>query len=428
MPSPRRAEAQAGALPDPRVDYVIELALPRRHGAERGLERRIDHRFGRTGAAAPSRRQYSHWHGAADGHARRRGERSGAGRIPLRGRDAGDAGSRPRFALRRCALALEAAQELDRACADADIQVALHVARRRRRRGAGSASSRSRSTRREDGVTLTLDVARTPDAGRSYEAMARAGRQLAAAQRRPAGRRQRRAARRSRARRDRRAARGGAPGAARPRHRAGRPARAAPVFMSDRAGRRSEAARSDRAATTACTTSRTHRRSPTPSTTRCSASCSGSRSSIPSCAAPDSPTQRVGGAPLAEFAEVRHRAPMLSINNAFDGGGRAGLRQARARGARASRSSNTPPSRSSTAWRSACAIADGAVRAGRDARRRHDRRGRDAEPAHGRARSRCRLAGASRRRSRCAARSCMYRSDFDALERAPARGGREGVT
>src|SRR6185436_16839120 len=33
---------------------------------------------------------------------------------------------------------------------------------------------------------------------------------------------------------------------------------------------------------------------------------------------PDSPTQRVGGAPLSEFAEVRHRTPMLSINNAFD--------------------------------------------------------------------------------------------------------------
>src|SRR5258706_4160908 len=32
----------------------------------------------------------------------------------------------------------------------------------------------------------------------------------------------------------------------------------------------------------------------------------------------DSPTQRVGGAPLAQFAEVRHRTPMLSINNAFD--------------------------------------------------------------------------------------------------------------
>jgi DNA ligase (NAD+) len=33
---------------------------------------------------------------------------------------------------------------------------------------------------------------------------------------------------------------------------------------------------------------------------------------------PESPTQRVGGEPLAEFAEVRHRAPMLSINNAFE--------------------------------------------------------------------------------------------------------------
>jgi DNA ligase (NAD+) len=33
---------------------------------------------------------------------------------------------------------------------------------------------------------------------------------------------------------------------------------------------------------------------------------------------PDSPTQRVGGAPLPQFAEVRHRTPMLSIGNAFD--------------------------------------------------------------------------------------------------------------
>ena len=32
---------------------------------------------------------------------------------------------------------------------------------------------------------------------------------------------------------------------------------------------------------------------------------------------PDSPTQRVGAAPLPAFAEVRHRAPMLSLANAF---------------------------------------------------------------------------------------------------------------
>ena len=38
----------------------------------------------------------------------------------------------------------------------------------------------------------------------------------------------------------------------------------------------------------------------------------------PELATPDSPTQRVGGAPLPEFAEVRHRTPMLSIANAFD--------------------------------------------------------------------------------------------------------------
>jgi len=35
-------------------------------------------------------------------------------------------------------------------------------------------------------------------------------------------------------------------------------------------------------------------------------------------ASPDSPTQRVGAEPLAEFAEVKHRTPMLSLNNAFD--------------------------------------------------------------------------------------------------------------
>ena len=33
---------------------------------------------------------------------------------------------------------------------------------------------------------------------------------------------------------------------------------------------------------------------------------------------PDSPTRRVGGAPLAGFAEITHRQPMLSLNNAFE--------------------------------------------------------------------------------------------------------------
>ncbi|HKI63349.1 MAG TPA: NAD-dependent DNA ligase LigA [Burkholderiales bacterium] len=36
-----------------------------------------------------------------------------------------------------------------------------------------------------------------------------------------------------------------------------------------------------------------------------------------SLASPDSPTQRIGAEPLAEFAEAKHRTPMLSLNNAF---------------------------------------------------------------------------------------------------------------
>ncbi|MBI4695977.1 MAG: NAD-dependent DNA ligase LigA [Gammaproteobacteria bacterium] len=38
----------------------------------------------------------------------------------------------------------------------------------------------------------------------------------------------------------------------------------------------------------------------------------------PELVTPDSPTQRVGGAPASTFAEVRHLTPMLSLANAFD--------------------------------------------------------------------------------------------------------------
>ncbi|MDO9263800.1 MAG: NAD-dependent DNA ligase LigA, partial [Desulfosalsimonadaceae bacterium] len=37
----------------------------------------------------------------------------------------------------------------------------------------------------------------------------------------------------------------------------------------------------------------------------------------PELVTPDSPSQRVGGAPLTSFAQVRHGIPMLSLENAF---------------------------------------------------------------------------------------------------------------
>jgi DNA ligase (NAD+) len=43
----------------------------------------------------------------------------------------------------------------------------------------------------------------------------------------------------------------------------------------------------------------------------------GHEEEFPELITPDSPTQRVGGAPTALFEPVRHRAPMLSLDNAF---------------------------------------------------------------------------------------------------------------
>jgi DNA ligase (NAD+) len=40
----------------------------------------------------------------------------------------------------------------------------------------------------------------------------------------------------------------------------------------------------------------------------------------PELAASDSPTQRVGGAPLAEFTQIRHQVPMLSLDNTYSEG------------------------------------------------------------------------------------------------------------
>jgi DNA ligase (NAD+) len=55
-----------------------------------------------------------------------------------------------------------------------------------------------------------------------------------------------------------------------------------------------------------------------PSTTACSRNCRRIEAAHPDWLTPDSPTQRVGGKPLAQFASVRHAVPMLSIRTETD--------------------------------------------------------------------------------------------------------------
>ena len=71
--------------------------------------------------------------------------------------------------------ALHAAQALDRECADVDVQVALHVLNPAE---AKLEHEPFTVTPRADGLTLLLDVPRTPDLPRSYAAMVDAARRL----------------------------------------------------------------------------------------------------------------------------------------------------------------------------------------------------------------------------------------------------------
>ena len=77
--------------------------------------------------------------------------------------------------------ALEAAHELDGVCAEADIQVGLHIVGIVPPADFGAEGHPFQVTTRDDGLTLSLDVALTPEPARAFEAMARASAQLALA-------------------------------------------------------------------------------------------------------------------------------------------------------------------------------------------------------------------------------------------------------
>jgi len=174
-PTLHKVEPPRLALPDRRVDYVIDVRLPH-PGALEGWSG-VEHRFARRVMLVPGGDDGS-WHAALQ-LVSRAGVVSEAELIEFRsavetlGAKAGATVSAPEMR-----TTLEAARALDKICADSDIQVALHVI------GQGIEPPPDEQpfqvVRREDGVTLVLDVALTPDLGQSYEAMARAGRALAA--------------------------------------------------------------------------------------------------------------------------------------------------------------------------------------------------------------------------------------------------------
>ena len=181
---PRRepvlATPVAEGAPDARVDYVIEMKLAATPGDAlvHELWRPIEQRFARRALLAESG---GTWRAGLQ-LVSRAGVVGEAELIEFRSevetlatRLGGAAMSAPEMR-----EALEGARALDRVCSDADIQVALHVIGQDLSADLGEQPFQV--VRREDGVTLVLDVALTPDLGRSFEAMARAGQALASAQ------------------------------------------------------------------------------------------------------------------------------------------------------------------------------------------------------------------------------------------------------
>jgi hypothetical protein len=181
-PAPRREPAFSGQdslQPDPSVDYVVDLAFP--NAAAPAVVREawapVSQRFGRRVLLAEA--ENGVWRAALQ-LVSRAGVVSDAELIEFRSEvDNMAARLGASVAAPEMRLALDAARELDRTCADSDIQVALHVIADNLEPPAGEQPFQV--VRREDGVTLVLDVALTPDLVHSYETMARTGRDLAAA-------------------------------------------------------------------------------------------------------------------------------------------------------------------------------------------------------------------------------------------------------
>ncbi len=195
----RRAPAPEGpALPDPLLDYVIELTLRSPAPAARVAAHwaPFEHRFAGRAllAASPDRAAWRPL--AAAGScaavrvalqlASRAGPVSEAQLIEFRGAaDTLAAQIGAGVTAPEVQQAVDAARELDALCADADIQVVLHVVPQPGGEFAGTAPPQAPGAfgvaRRDDGgYMLSIDVPHCPEVRRAYDAMVVRARDLCA--------------------------------------------------------------------------------------------------------------------------------------------------------------------------------------------------------------------------------------------------------
>jgi hypothetical protein len=191
-PSLDARQRPADAMPDERVDYVMVLRMPTGISAAAALDawRALEQRFGRRALLAASegsgwRRLSAGDHGsctalrAALQMVSRAGVVSDAELIEFRS-EVETLATRigASVAAPEMREALDAARTLDRRCADADVQVALHVIGEIDAAAAAAELARLadapyQAVERADGLTLIMDVPRVADVTRSYESMTR---------------------------------------------------------------------------------------------------------------------------------------------------------------------------------------------------------------------------------------------------------------
>jgi hypothetical protein len=196
----REPFAETAALPDERLDYVIELA-PRQlvSAAEVASQwAQFAHRFAGRAllAASPDRHAWRPLTAAGSCAAiraalqlaSRGGPVAEAELIEFRAAaDTLAAGIGATVQAPEVKLALETARELDQLCAEADIQVVLHVVPQpgatfaERAAEQGPEEPFAVSQRADGAYSLSLDVPRTPEVRRGYDAMVVRARDLSAA-------------------------------------------------------------------------------------------------------------------------------------------------------------------------------------------------------------------------------------------------------